>query len=112
GTVLAGRYELMALLGRGGMGLVFRAQDRTVPQTLALKVLLPDTELSPDVLARFRDEVRLAHKVHHQNVCAIYDYQEDGDVPFIVMQLVDGSDLKSPLHKVGFLEWEDAVASA
>jgi TonB family protein len=108
GTVLAGRYELMALLGRGGMGLVFRAQDRTVPQTLALKVLLPDTELSPDVLARFRDEVRLAHKVHHQNVCAIYDYQEDGDVPFIVMQLVDGSDLKSTLHKVGFLEWEDA----
>jgi serine/threonine protein kinase len=88
------------------MGRVFRVMDRKLGP-VAVKVLLPDVDVSPEVLGRFRDEVKLARKVRHRNVCAIYEYEEDGDVPFIVMELVEGSDLKSTLHKVGSFEWED-----
>jgi TonB family protein len=107
GSILAERYEIQAPLGQGGMGRVFRVLDRVLGP-VAVKVLLPDIDLSADVLARFRDEVKLARKIRHRNVCAIYEYHEAGDVPFIVMELVEGSDLKSALHKVGSLEWEDA----
>ena len=107
GTSLASRYEIQGLLGRGGMGLVFKALDHTLGEVVALKVLLPGIDLSPEVLQRFRSEAKLARKVHHRNVCAILGYEEDGDVPFIVMELVLGTDLKRHLHKVGAMEWED-----
>ncbi|HEY7514624.1 MAG TPA: protein kinase, partial [Vicinamibacteria bacterium] len=113
GSILASRYELQALLGRGGMGLVFKALDRTLRgELVALKVLLPGVDLSPEVLARFRDEVKLARKVRHKNVCAIFEYQEDGDYPFIVMELVEGTDLKRALRKVHSLEWEEGFEVA
>ncbi len=107
GTVLASRYELQGLLGRGGMGLVFKALDHTLGEVVALKVLLPAIDLSPEILKRFRSEAKLARRVRHRNVCAILGYEEDGDVPFIVMELVLGTDLKRHLQKIGAMEWED-----
>lgn len=107
GSVLNSRYELLALIGRGGMGLVFKARDRILGEPVALKVLLPGSDLSPEVLARFREEVRLARSVRHRNVCAIHSYEEDGDIPFIVMELVEGIELKRALVKVHAVEWED-----
>ncbi len=110
--MLAGRYELLALLGRGGMGLVFKALDRTLGEVVAVKVLLPGVELSPEILKRFREEAKLARKVRHRNVCAIHSYEEDGDIPFIVMELVVGTDLKHFLQRVGSMEWEDGFEVA
>src|SRR5262245_2676847 len=89
------------------MGRVFKAQDRLMGEVVALKVLLPGVDLSPEVRRRFRDEAKLAWKVAHRNVCAVRNYDEDGDVPFIVMEFVEGLDLKRHLQKVGSMEWED-----
>jgi serine/threonine-protein kinase len=107
GDVLGGRYELLALLGRGGMGLVFKALDRRMSEVVALKVLLPGGDLSTEMRRRFRDEAKLARKVAHRNVCRVFHYDEDEDVPFIVMEYVEGLDLKRSLQKVGSMEWED-----
>jgi TonB family protein len=89
------------------MGLVYKALDRTLGEIVAVKALLPGVDLSPEVLKRFREEAKLARRVRHRNVCAIHSYEEDGDIPFIVMELVEGTDLKRFLQKVGAMEWDD-----
>ena len=107
GTVIASRYEILATLGSGGMGVVYKARDRTVDETVALKVLRPGTGDSPDLVARFRSEVRLAWRVRHRNVCGIHDCGEDGDLLFISMDLIQGRDLKQLLAERP-LTWEQA----
>src|SRR5262245_38282821 len=72
GTVLAGRYRILGLLGRGGMGEVYRAHDQILNQTVALKFLSP-AHISEAALTRFRNEVRIARQVSHPNVCRVYD---------------------------------------
>src|SRR5512144_72634 len=77
GQVLAGRYRMLSLLGRGGMGEVYRADDLKLGQPVALKFLPRDVEGDPDRLQRFLDEVRLSLRVTHPNVCRVFDI---GDV--------------------------------
>src|SRR5262245_13651236 len=72
GTVLAGRFRIVALLGRGGMGEVYRADDLTLDQPVALK-FLPEAANDTERLERFRQEVRIARRVSHPNVCRVYD---------------------------------------
>src|ERR1700679_3080282 len=76
GTLLAGRYRIVALLGKGGMGEVYRADDLTLDQSVALKFLPQAVAASPDAVARFRNEVRIARQVSHVNVCRVYDLGE------------------------------------
>ena len=111
GTVLAGRYEILAVLGRGGMGTVYSARDRVIEETVALKVLRPEIAGSPEFKQRFVSEARLARRVTHPNVCRIHEYGEDGGLRFLVMELVEGRDLTRVLA-AGRLPPDEARAIA
>ena len=107
GAVLAGRYRIVALLGKGGMGEVYRADDLTLDQQVALKFLPAGT--SEQALARFRGEVRIARQVSHPNVCRVYDLGEFDGVSFLSMEYVDGEDLASLLRRIGRLPPDKAL---
>ncbi|MGA2134026.1 MAG: serine/threonine-protein kinase [Bryobacteraceae bacterium] len=109
GTLVAGRYRIVSLLGRGGMGEVYRATDLTLAQPVALK-FLPDA--GPDhrrALERFHNEVRVARQVSHPNVCRVYDVGEADGMPYISMEYVDGEDLASLLQRIGRLPADKAL---
>lgn len=97
GSILGGRYEIVDLLGRGGMGMVYRAHDRMLDEDVAIKVLRRDLTGAPEMAARFRSEIKLARRVSHPNVCRIHEYGEDSGLSFISMALLDGKDLKQIL---------------
>jgi serine/threonine protein kinase len=101
GTVLAGRYRIVARLGRGGMGEVFRAEDLTLEQEVALKFLPPEIASDPAALERFHGEVRVARQVSHPNVCRVFDIGMADTAPFITMEYVDGEDLSTLIRRVG-----------
>ncbi|HEY6306135.1 MAG TPA: serine/threonine-protein kinase [Candidatus Angelobacter sp.] len=103
GRLLAGRYRIIALLGRGGMGEVYRADDLTLGQPVALKFLPEDATKDETVLERFRNEVRISRRVSHPNVCRVYDVGEVDDHAFFTMEYVDGEDLASLLRRIGRL---------
>ncbi len=109
GTLLAGRYRIVSLLGKGGMGEVYRADDLTLEQPVALKFLPESIGGNASALARFRNEVRIARQVSHPNVCRVYDVGEiDGQV-FLSMEYVDGEDLASLLRRIGRLPADKAL---
>jgi len=107
GTMLAGRYRVVALLGRGGMGEVYRAEDTKLGQTVALKFVRGT--LSPERLQRLYAEVRIGREVSHPNVCRLYDIVELDGQTFIAMECVDGEDLASLLSRIGRLPPDKAV---
>src|SRR5688500_17476825 len=109
GRVVAGRYEIRARLGAGGMGSVWRAYDRELEEEVALKVLLPERLNDPSMLEHLRREVKLARRITHPNVCRVFDYGEDGDLRFLTMELIEGRTLRS-LLAAGPLEPERAFA--
>jgi hypothetical protein len=109
GTLLAGRYRVVAPLGRGGMGEVYRADDLTLGQPVALKFLPPHLAADPGRLAGFRKEVAAARRVSHPNVCRVYDIAEHGGHSFLTMEFVDGEDLTSLLKRVGRLSEEKGI---
>ena len=107
GFVLAERYEIRALLGRGGMGSVYRAHDRVVGEDVALKVLGGPKD-SEEPRRRFRSEIRLARQVTHPNVCRIHDCGEQGPLRWISMELVEGETLRHLLQRRGALPPDEA----
>ncbi len=94
GDVIGGRYELLDMLGEGGMGAVFKAHDLEIDRFVALKVIRPELARNPAILARFKQELQTAHQVTHKNVIRIYDIAEADGVKFITMEFVDGADLR------------------
>jgi serine/threonine-protein kinase len=112
GTLLAGRFRLVAALGRGGMGEVYRADDLTLGQPVALKFLPPHLADAPDRLSAFRKEVAVARRVSHPNVCRVYDLAEGDHPPFLTMEYVDGEDLVSLLRRIGRVPEDKATAIA
>src|SRR4051794_25877784 len=108
GTLIAGRYRMIELLGRGGMGEVYRATDLTLAQSVALK-FLPNAADNHRLLERFHNEVRVARQVSHPNVCRVYDIGEADGMPFISMEYVDGEDLGSLLQRIGRLPSDKAL---
>jgi len=112
GTIVAGRYRIAGLLGRGGMGEVYRATDLTLGQAVALKFLPEATARDERALVRFYNEVRMARQVTHPNVCRVYDIGQLDDVPYISMEYVDGEDLASLLRRIGRLPGDKAVETA
>lgn len=108
GSILASRYELRAVLGKGGMGLVYQAFDRLLEEDVAIKVLRTDLSGNAEAVRRFRGEIKLARKVSHPNVCRIHDYGEEGPLGYISMEILTGQDLQKTLkqHPLGLPEAE------
>ncbi|HEV3205952.1 MAG TPA: serine/threonine-protein kinase, partial [Terriglobales bacterium] len=109
GDVLGERYEILALLGEGGMGAVYKAKDREVERVVALKLIRPEMASNPSILARFKQELMTAHQVTHKNVIRIYDLSEADGVKFITMEFVEGSDLRQLYRDRGKLPPDEAV---
>ena len=112
GAVLAGRYRIVALLGRGGMGEVYRADDLQLDQAVALKFLPEALSRNEAAIARFRNEVRTARQVSHPNVCRVYDLTEIEGLYVLSMEYVDGEDLGSLLRRIGRLPSDKALEIA
>ena len=110
GSVLGGRYEILQLLGEGGMGAVYKARDREVDRLVALKVIRPELANHPEVLRRFKQELILARQVTHKNVIRIFDLGEADGIKFISMDYIEGQDLRSLLRQKGKLAPADATA--
>jgi hypothetical protein len=102
GAIIAGRYRIVSLLGRGGMGEVYRADDLRLGQPVALKFVAIRAD-DRGALERLYHEVRIGRQVSHPNVCRIHDVVEVDDLRFIAMEYVDGEDLASLLRRVGRL---------
>ncbi len=101
GSVLGDRYEILELLGEGGMGAVYKARDREVDRLVALKIIRPDLAGSPEILRRFKQELILARKITHKNVIRIFDLGVADGLRFISMEYIDGPDLATVLEKRG-----------
>src|SRR5262245_3708130 len=112
GSIIAGRYRLVALLGRGGMGEVYRAEDLTLDQAVALKFLPHGVAVDPAQLARFHNELRVARQVSHKNVCRLYDLGEADGRRFLTMEYIDGEDLASLLRRIGRIPQDKALELA
>ena len=112
GTLLAQRYRVVSLLGRGGMGEVYRANDLLLGQTVALKFLPVQWTSDEPTLARFRNEVRIARQISHPNVCRVYDIGEAEGSTYLSMEYVDGEDLASLLRRIGRLPQDKALEIA
>ena len=101
GALFDARYRIIGLLGRGGMGEVYRADDMRLGQPVALKLLPEDLRHDPVRLAQFHNEVRTARQVSHPNVCRVYDIGEADGVLYLSMEYVDGEDLSTSLRRIG-----------
>ena len=109
GTILANRYRIIGMLGKGGMGEVFKAEDIKLNQTVALKFLPDKLEKDRAALERFHAEVRTARQVSHPNVCRVFDIGEVENRHFLSMEFIDGDDLSSLLRRIGRLPSDKAV---
>src|SRR5262245_18680530 len=109
GSILAERYEILKLLGEGGMGAVYKARDRELDRLVALKVIRPELAGHPSVLQRFKQELILARKISHRNVIRIYDLGVASGMRFITMEFVEGKDLASHLEERQTYEPAEAV---
>ncbi len=109
GSVIGGRYQILNILGIGGMGAVYQALDLELNRTIALKVIRPDLAGNQAIIDRFKQELILATQVTHKNVVRIYDLGEADGVKFITMEFVEGQDLRSLIHERTKLPAEEAV---
>lgn len=109
GNVLANRYKILEILGEGGMGAVYKAQDLQLEREVALKVIRPELASDPDILQRFKHELILARQVSDRNVIRIFDLGEAGAIRFITMEFVEGESLHKILQRQRKLEVAEAV---
>jgi predicted Ser/Thr protein kinase len=112
GMLVTARYQIIGLLGKGGMGEVYRANDLTLDQPVALKFLPEAMAQDAAMLARFHNEVRIARQVSHPNVCRVYDLGEVDGQPYLSMEYIDGEDLGSLLRRIGRLPSDKALEFA
>jgi eukaryotic-like serine/threonine-protein kinase len=102
GEIFAGRYEIFGTVGKGGMGVVYRAHDRQLDETVALKLLRADALAhDPSLLERFKQEIRLARRISHRFVLRTHDFGETDGTPYISMEYVEGKTLKELIHARG-----------
>src|SRR5688572_12490104 len=107
--MLADRFRVIGLLGRGGMGEVYRADDLKLGQPVALKFLPPVLATDPVRRERFFAEVRITRQLSHPNICRVYDIEEVDALHFLSMEYIDGEDLESLLKRIGHLSTEKAL---
>ena len=109
GTVLGDRYEILALLGQGGMGAVYKARDTELDRLVALKIIRPELTTNPEILKRFKQELILARQVTHRNVIRIFDLGQADGFKFITMEYLEGQDLRAVLREQGKLAPAEAA---
>lgn len=109
GEVLGGRYEILQMLGEGGMGAVYKARDRELDRFVALKLIRRELAANPAIVARFKQELLLSHQVTHKNVIRIYDLGDADGLKFISMEFVEGEDLRSLILEKTKFPPEEAV---
>ena len=109
GAILGQRYEILQILGEGGMGAVYKARDRELNRMVALKVIRPELAGHQAIIDRFKQELLLATQVTHKNVIRIYDLSEADGMKFITMEFVEGEDLRGLMQQKGKLTPEEAV---
>jgi serine/threonine protein kinase/Tfp pilus assembly protein PilF len=112
GSTFAGRYQIIEELGKGGMGRVYKVHDKEIKEKIALKLLKPEIASDAKTIERFRNEIRLARKVAHRNVCKMYDLGEEKGTRFITMEYVEGEDLKSTIRRIGRLPVGKSISIA
>ncbi|HET9941752.1 MAG TPA: protein kinase, partial [Terriglobia bacterium] len=110
GSVLAERYQVIDILGVGGMGAVYKAFDRRLARVVALKTIHPELAASPIMMKRFKQEVLLAQKITHKNVVRIFDIGEDQGTAFITMDFIEGESLKDVIVRRGKYPATEAVS--
>jgi serine/threonine protein kinase len=112
GQMIADRYRVVAIAGRGGMGEVYRAEDLKLGQLVAIKFLPESLSQDAATLSRFHSEVRIARQVSHPNVCRVFDIGDADGTPFLSMEYVDGEDLASVVRRIGRLSPDKATEIA
>jgi eukaryotic-like serine/threonine-protein kinase len=112
GSTLAGRYQVIEELGHGGMGRVYKVFDTDIKEKIALKLLRPEIALDKETVERFSNELKLARKISHRNVCRMFDLGKAEGTTFITMEFVPGEDLKKFIRKSGQLGAGRAVSIA
>jgi len=112
GALFAKRYQVIEELGTGGMGRVYRVADKTLGEEIALKLIRPEIAAEKETLERFKSELKLAREVVHKNVARMFDFNEEGRVPYITMEYVRGENLKRLIRKVGRLFAGQAIPIA
>jgi serine/threonine protein kinase/Flp pilus assembly protein TadD len=112
GELFAGRFELIEELGSGGMGKVYRAFDKKIGEEIALKLLHAEIALDERTVDRFRNEIKLARRITHKNVCRMHELHEEGKTLFITMEYVPGQDLKGLIREKGTLTTGRAISIA
>jgi dienelactone hydrolase/predicted Ser/Thr protein kinase len=110
-TLLAGKYRILEVVGRGGMGIVYEAEDTKLQRHVALKFLPPELVLSQEARERFVQEARAAAALSHPNICTIYEIHDEGEKPFIAMEYIEGQSLKAKMAK-NLISTEDALSLA
>jgi|CZKY01.1.fsa_nt_gi tetratricopeptide (TPR) repeat protein/predicted Ser/Thr protein kinase len=110
GVLFGGRYEIMGVLGQGGMGAVYKARDRELDRLIALKVIRPELATDPAILQRFKQELILSRNITHKNVVRIFDLGEADGIRFISMEYIDGEDLRTILRREGKFSPKEAIA--
>jgi serine/threonine protein kinase/tetratricopeptide (TPR) repeat protein len=109
GDVIGGRYEILQLLGEGGMGTVYKARDTELDRLVGLKIIRPDLATNPEILQRFKQELILARQVTHRNVIRIFDLSQADGLKFITMEYLEGQDLRAVLREKGKLTPQEAA---
>ncbi|MEM6455665.1 MAG: protein kinase [Acidobacteriota bacterium] len=112
GALFGSRFELRAVLGAGGMGMVYLAHDRDLDEAVALKMLKEEAQVDAENFARLKRELKLARKIAHPNVLRTYDFGEVNGLPFITMEYVRGIDLRKLLERRGALPWNAGLRLA
>jgi len=112
GTTFAGRYQIIEELGKGGMGAVYKALDIQINEEVAIKLIRPDIASDEKTIERFSNELKLARKISHKNVCRMYHLEREGETPYISMEHLQGEDLKDLIQKKEKLTIEEAIGVA
>ena len=109
GDILDGRYEIESKIGQGGMSYVYRAKDTKLDRIVAIKMLKEECSGDEEFLEKFRNEARSAANLTHPNIVAAYDAVDEGELHYIVMELVEGITLKNYIARKGRLSNKETI---
>lgn len=109
GKMLDGRYEIIELIGSGGMANVYKAKCHRLNRMVAVKILKSDMAENDEIRRRFRDESRAVAQLSHANIVSVYDVSSSGDTEYIVMELIDGITLKQYMERRGQMDWRESL---
>ncbi len=112
GSTFAGRYQIIEELGKGGMGRVYKAHDTKIKEKIALKLIKPEIAKDKKTIERFGNELRLARKIRHKNVCGMFDLGEEKGTHYLTMEFVPGEDLRSSIRRFGQLPIGKSISIA